>query len=51
VDRVADVVADRRDTSPGHGGCVWSTLNAEVSVVEPQNHPSLQFAGLAGFEP
>jgi hypothetical protein len=33
----------------GRGGRLWSTLPTEISVVEPQNHPVLEFAGFAGF--
>jgi hypothetical protein len=48
---VANAVADRWDTCPVRGGHIWSTLPAEVSVVQPQNHLALQYASFAEFGP
>lgn len=51
VDHIADVVANWQDMCPERGGCVRGTLPVMVFVSEPQNHPTLQIAGLAGFGP
>lgn len=40
-DHVAGAVVDPWGVCPGCGGCVWSTLPTDVSVVEPQNHPAI----------